>query len=41
MTIYYPNGKMTDAAVIVFPGGGYQALAMDLEGTEVCDCLTA
>jgi acetyl esterase/lipase len=23
----------------VFPGGGYQGLAMDLEGTEVCDWL--
>jgi acetyl esterase/lipase len=28
------------AAVIVFPGGGYQILAIDLEGTEVCDWLT-
>src|SRR5579864_7313082 len=24
MTIYSPNGKNTDAAVVVFPGGGYQ-----------------
>jgi acetyl esterase/lipase len=24
----------------VFPGGGYQILAIDLEGTEVCDWLT-
>jgi len=27
--------------VVVFPGGGYEVLAMDLEGTEVCDWLTA
>jgi len=27
--------------VIVFPGGGYQILAIDLEGTEVCDWLTS
>jgi acetyl esterase/lipase len=25
---------------VVFPGGGYQILAIDLEGTEVCDWLT-
>jgi acetyl esterase/lipase len=28
-------------AVVVFPGGGYNILAIDLEGTEVCDWLTA
>ncbi|HEU0096665.1 MAG TPA: alpha/beta hydrolase, partial [Rhizomicrobium sp.] len=31
----------TGAAVVVFPGGGYNVLAIDLEGTEVCDWLTA
>jgi acetyl esterase/lipase len=41
MTVYAPNGKNTGAAVVVFPGGGFQMLAMDLEGTEVCDWLTA
>jgi len=41
MTVYSPNGKNTGAAVVVFPGGGYQGLAIDLEGTEVCDWLTA
>jgi acetyl esterase/lipase len=41
MTIYAPKGKNTGAAVVVFPGGGYQILAIDLEGTEVCDWLTA
>ncbi len=40
MTVYSPEGKNTGAAVVVFPGGGYQGLAMDLEGTEVCDWLT-
>jgi len=39
MTVYSPTGKNTGAAVIVFPGGGYQILAIDLEGTEVCDWL--
>jgi acetyl esterase/lipase len=40
MTVYSPTGKNTGAAVVVFPGGGYQMLAIDLEGTEVCDWLT-
>lgn len=41
MTVYSPKGKNTGAAVIVFPGGGYQILAIDLEGTEACDWLTS
>jgi acetyl esterase/lipase len=41
MTVYSPQGKNTGAAVVVFPGGGYLDLAIDLEGTEVCDWLTA
>jgi acetyl esterase/lipase len=41
MTVYSPTGKNTGAAVVVFPGGGYQILAIDLEGTEVCDWLTS
>jgi acetyl esterase/lipase len=41
LTVYSPTGKNTGAAVVVFPGGGYQILAIDLEGTEVCDWLTS
>jgi len=41
MTVYSPTGENTGAAVVVFPGGGYQVLAIDLEGTEVCDWLTS
>lgn len=41
LTVYSPKGKNTGAAVIVFPGGGYQILAIDLEGTEVCDWATS
>jgi acetyl esterase/lipase len=41
MTVYSPKGKNTGAAVVVFPGGGYESLAIDLEGTEVCDWLTS
>jgi acetyl esterase/lipase len=41
MTVYSPKEKNTGAVVVVFPGGGYSILAIDLEGTEVCDWLTA
>jgi acetyl esterase/lipase len=41
MTVYSPKGKNTGAGVVVFPGGGYEILAIDLEGTEVCDWLTS
>ncbi|HUA79674.1 MAG TPA: alpha/beta hydrolase [Dyella sp.] len=41
LTVYAPKGKNTGAAVVVFPGGGFEILAMDLEGTEVCDWLTS
>jgi len=40
ISVYSPTGRNTGAAVVVFPGGGYQNLAIDLEGTEVCDWLT-
>lgn len=41
MTIDSPKGKNSGAAMVVFPGGGYQNLAIDLEGTEICDWLTS
>jgi acetyl esterase/lipase len=41
MTVYSPTTKNTGVAVVVFPGGGYWVLYMDLEGTEVCDWLTS
>ncbi|SRR5579883_250567 len=40
MTVYSPSAKNTGVAIVVFPGGGYQTLAIDLEGSEVCDWLT-
>jgi acetyl esterase/lipase len=40
ITFYRPaKEKDTGAAIVVFPGGGYNILAMDLEGTEVCEWL--
>jgi len=41
MTVYSPKAKNTGAAVVVFPGGGYWILAIDMEGTEVCNWLTS
>jgi hypothetical protein len=41
MTMYAASGHNTGAAIVVFPGGGYQALAMGGEGTEICDWLTS
>jgi acetyl esterase/lipase len=41
MTVYAPSGHNTGAAVVVFPGGGFEILAIDLEGTEACDWLTS
>lgn len=41
MTLYAPRANPTRTAVVVIPGGGFQGLAMDLEGTEICDWLTA
>jgi acetyl esterase/lipase len=40
MTIYPPKERNTRAAILVLPGGGYEAVAMDLEGTEICDWIT-
>ena len=40
MTVYPARGRPTGAAVVVYPGGGFNVLAMDLEGTEACDWLT-
>lgn len=38
LAVYRPQaGKETGTAVLVCPGGGYNILAWDLEGTEVCE----
>jgi acetyl esterase/lipase len=40
LTIHRPAaGKDTGTAVLVCPGGAYNMLALDLEGTEVCEWL--
>jgi len=39
LTYYAAQAPNSGAAVVVFPGGAYHILAIDLEGTEVCDWL--
>ena len=41
MTVYPPKGKNSGATMVVFPGGGYRVLAIELEGTQICDAFTA
>ena len=42
ITLYRPPaGKDTGAAMLVCPGGGYSILALDLEGSEVCEWLNS
>jgi acetyl esterase/lipase len=41
LTVYPPQRENTGVAVVVFPGGGFEGLAIKLEGTEICDWLTS
>ncbi len=41
LTLYKAPTGGAKPAVVVFPGGGYRILAIDLEGTEVCDWLNS
>jgi len=42
ISVYHPPAdKDAGAAVLVCPGGGYNILAMDLEGTEICEWLNS
>lgn len=41
ITLYQAKSNPSGTVVVVFPGGGYHILAMDLEGTEVCDWLNS
>ncbi|MET3826625.1 MULTISPECIES: alpha/beta hydrolase [Sphingomonas] len=37
MTVYKPKGRNTGTTMMVLPGGGFYAVATDLEGTEICN----
>ena len=41
ITVYSPKEKNTGTAIIVFPGGGYNRLAIELEGSEICEWLAS
>jgi acetyl esterase/lipase len=39
--IFSPIKQNSGAAVLVFPGGGYMKLAVELEGSEICEWLAS
>jgi acetyl esterase/lipase len=41
MTVFAPQGNNSGVAVVVFPGGGFEGLAVKGEGTDACDWLTS
>ena len=41
LTLYAAKGNAARPAVVVFPGAAIPILAIDLEGTEVCDWLNS
>jgi acetyl esterase/lipase len=42
LTVYLPpKDRQTGAAVLVFPGGSYRYVAIDIEGTEICEWLNS
>jgi acetyl esterase/lipase len=41
ITIYPAKNRNTGAAVLVFPGGGYMRLAVELEGSQICEWLSS
>ena len=41
MTVFPPQGRNAHAAVVVFPGGGFRAVVLTVEGTEICRWITA
>ena len=40
LAVYKPVGANSGTAMLVFPGGAYKWLSMDIEGSEVCDFFT-
>lgn len=41
ITLYKPRENPSGTSMIVYPGGGYNLLAIDLEGSEICEWLNA
>jgi acetyl esterase/lipase len=40
ITVFPARGKPNGAAILIFPGGGFKAVALTLQGTEICDWVT-
>ena len=41
MTVFPAKGRNTGAAIVVFPGGGFKAVVVTKQGTEICAWITA
>ena len=41
MTVFPPKGRNSGAAIIVFPGGGFRAVVVTKQGTEICDWISS
>lgn len=41
ITVFPAQGEPKGVAIIVFPGGGFRILAIDIEGTEICDWISS
>lgn len=41
MTVFPPKGRNSGAAIVVFPGGGFRAVVVTKQGTEICSWITA
>jgi acetyl esterase/lipase len=41
MTVFPPKGSNSGAAIIVFPGGGFRAVVITVEGTEICNWIVS
>lgn len=41
MTVFPPRGKNSGAAIVVFPGGGFRAVVVTKQGSEICSWITS
>ena len=41
MTVFPPKGTNTGAAIVVFPGGGFRAVVVTKQGTEICNWIAS
>lgn len=41
MTIFPPKGRNSHAAIVVFPGGGFRAVVVTKQGTEICNWIAS